>query len=97
MVQIHVRVRILRPPVTFDPSGHFELGCWAKSHGTHNAPFFPAREISHPRLEKYRVLDLLVVGNGGPLMLRVPTCTFSGGFLFLGTHLIRLLRFLTGL
>ena len=35
VVQIHVRVGILGPPVGFDPSGLFEWGCWAKSHGTH--------------------------------------------------------------
>ena len=64
MVQIHIRVRILGPPVGFDPSGPPEQGCWAKSHGTHNAPLFSAGEISLPRLEKYRIFDLLVVGNG---------------------------------
>ena len=30
MVQIHVRVGILGPPVVSDPSGPYELGCWAK-------------------------------------------------------------------
>ena len=71
MVQIHVRVGILRPHVGFDPSRPSEWGCWAKSHGTYNAPLFPAGEFSLPRLEKYRIFDLLVVGNGGPLMLDV--------------------------
>ena len=32
-------------------------------------PFFSAREFDLPRLEKYCVFDLVVVGNGGPLML----------------------------
>ena len=81
----------------FDPSGPSEYGCWAKSHGTHNAPLFPAGEISLPWLEKYRILDLLVVGNVGPLMLACSKVHVSGGFIFLGTHLIRLLRFPTGL
>ena len=43
-----------------------------KSHGTHNAPLFPAGEVDLPRLKKYRVFNLFVVGNGGPLML---TCS----------------------
>ena len=40
-----------------------------KSHGTHNAPLFPAGEVNLPLLEKYSVFDLFVVGNEGPLML----------------------------
>ena len=84
MVQIHVRVRILRPPMGFDPFRPSEYGCWAKSHGTHNAPLFPAGEISLPRLEKYRILDLLVVGNGGPLMLACSNVHISEGFYIFG-------------
>ena len=58
----------------FDPFGPSEWGCWvkshgAKSHGTHNAPLFSIGEFSLSRLEKYRVFDLFVVGNGGLLML----------------------------
>ena len=37
--------------------------------GTHNAPFFPAGEISLPRLEKENVCDWLGVGNSALLML----------------------------
>ena len=81
----------------FDPSELYEWGCWAKSHDTHNAPLFPAGEFDLLRLEKYRVFDMFDIGNGGPLMLTVPTCTFPGSFLFLVTHLVRLFEFPTGL
>ena len=81
MVKIHVRVGILGPLVGFDLSGLYEWGCRAKSHGTHNAPIFPAGEFSLHRLEKYRVFDLFVVGNGGLLMLACSNvhvfCEFS--------------------
>ena len=69
MVQIHARVGILGPPLSFDPFGPFEWVCWVKSHGTHNAPLFLTGEFSVPRLEKFRIFDLFVFGNGGPLML----------------------------
>ena len=36
--------------------------------GTHNAPFFPAGEVSLPRLEKENVYEWLGVGNNGLLM-----------------------------
>ena len=52
----------------FNLSGPFELECWAKGNGTHNAPLFPAGEISLPWLGKYRILDLFVFGNEGPLV-----------------------------
>ena len=68
----------------FSLSRPIEWGCWSKSHGTHNAPFFPAGEISLPRLEKYCILDLLVVGNGGPLMLVCSNVHVSGGFPIFG-------------
>ena len=71
-------------PVSFDLSGPFEYECWAKSHGTHNAPIFPAGEISLPRLEKYRILDLLVVGNGGLLMLVCSNARITEGFSIFG-------------
>ena len=82
MVQIHVRVGILGPPVGFDPSGSSEWGCWAKSHGTHNAPLFPAGEFSLLRLEKYHIFDLLVIGNGGPLMLACSNVHVCGGIFY---------------
>ena len=47
-------------------------------------PFFPAGEVSLLRLEKYRILDLLVVGNGGPLMLVCSNMRVSGGFSIFG-------------
>ena len=53
----------------FDPFGPFEGRCWAKIHGTHNALLFSSGEFDLPRLEKYCVCDLVVIGNGGPLML----------------------------
>ena len=57
------------PLLGFDPFRPSELRCWAKIHGTQNAPLFPAGEFDLPCLEKYCVFDLVVVGNGGPLML----------------------------
>ena len=75
-------------------------GMWAliclsilnKSVGTKamvHAPLFPAGEISLPLLEKDRTLDLLVVGNGVPLILVcVQTSALSRGFLFLVPHLM---------
>ena len=45
-------------------------------------PLFPAGEISSPRLEKYRILDLLVVGNGGPLMLVCSNARVTGGVFY---------------
>ena len=56
----------------------------AKSHGTHNAPLFMAGEISLPPLEKYRILDLSIVGNGGPLMLACSNMHVFGGFSIFG-------------
>ena len=75
MVHIHVRVGILGPLMGFDPSGPSQWGCWAKSHGTHNAPLLA-------RLEKYRIFYLFVVGNGGSLMLMCSNVHVSEGFLF---------------
>ena len=80
MVQIHVRVGILRPHVGFDPSRPFEWGCWAKSHGTHNAPLFPAGEFSLPRMEKYRIFYPLIIGNRGQLMLACSNVHVFGEF-----------------
>ena len=84
MVQIHVLVGILGPPVGFDPYGPSKWGCWAKSHGTHKAPIFPAGEFSLPRLEKYCIFDLLVVGNKGLLMLVCSNVHISEGFSIFG-------------
>ena len=70
---------------------------WAKIHRTHNAPLFPAREFDLPRLEKYRVFDLFVVGNMGSLMLVCSNVHVSVEFLFLVSHLVRLFEFPTGL
>ena len=41
----------------------------ARPKATHNAPLIPTGEVSLPRLGKYCIFDLLVVGNGGPIML----------------------------
>ena len=65
-------------------SGPSESGCWAKNRGTHNAPIFSAGEISLPRLEKYRILDLLVVGSGGLLMLVYSPAHITKGFSIFG-------------
>ena len=60
---------MLGPFLGFEMFGHSEWRCWAKIHGTHNAPLFPAGEFDLPQLEKYCVFYLVVVGNRGPLML----------------------------
>ena len=81
----------------FNLSGPFELECWAKGNGTHNAPLFPTREISLPRLGKYRILDLLVVGNVGPLMLVYSNAHYRGVSIFGHTFNVAFLGFPTGL
>ena len=53
----------------FDPFEPSEWRCWAKIYGTHNGPIFPVGEFDLPQFEKYYVFYLVVVGNGGPLML----------------------------
>ena len=45
-------------------------------------PFFPTGEISLPRLEKYRIFYLLVIRNGGPLMLLCSNVHVFGGFFY---------------
>ena len=74
------------------------MGCWVKIHGTHNAPIFLAREFDLPRLEKYCVFDLVVVGNGGSLILACSNVHVSKEFLFLYLvlHLVRLFEIPTG-
>ena len=64
-----VHVGMLKPLLGFDPFGSSEWRCWAKIHGTHNALIFPTREFDLPRLEKYCAFYLVVIENGGPLML----------------------------
>ena len=56
---------ILRPGLLLGPS----LRVKVFGPGTHNAPLFPTREGSLPRLEKENVCDWLGMGNSGPLML----------------------------
>ena len=46
--------------------------------------FFLAREISLLRLEKFRILYLLVVRNGGPLMLVFANARVISGFSIFG-------------
>ena len=41
----------------------------ARPKATHNASLIPTGEVSLPRLGKYCIFDLLVAGNGGPIML----------------------------
>ena len=48
----------------------------------HKALIFSSMEFSLPRLEKYRVFDLLVVGNGGSLMLVCSNVHVFGGFFY---------------
>ena len=75
---IHVRLGMLGPLLGFDPFGPSEWRCWAKIHGTHNAPLFLAREFDRLRLEKYCVFYLVVIRDGGPLMLACSNVHVSG-------------------
>ena len=47
-------------------------------------PPFSATEISLSRLEKYHTLDLLLFGNGGPLMLVCSNAHVTGVFSIFG-------------
>ena len=47
-------------------------------------PLFLVGEISLPQLEKYHILDLFVVGNGGPLMLMCSNARVTRGFSIFG-------------
>ena len=47
-------------------------------------PLFLVGEISLPPLEKYCILYLLVVGNGGPLMLMCSNVRVTMGFSIFG-------------
>ena len=47
-------------------------------------PPFPVGEFSLPRLEKYRIFDLLFVGNGRPLMLACSIVHVSEGLSIFG-------------
>ena len=75
------------PLLGFDPFGPSTWRCWAKIHGTHNAPLFPSREFDILRLEKYRAFYLVVIGNGGPLMLACSNMHVSGEFTIYGVAL----------
>ena len=44
------------------------VGFWVKVHGTHNAPFFPVREVVLPWTRKENISDLLAMGIGEALM-----------------------------
>ena len=46
--------------------------------------YFWGITISLPRLEKYRILNLPVVGRGGPLMLVCSNARITGGFSIFG-------------
>ena len=41
------------------------IGVWAKAHGTHNAPLFPAGEVVLPWSGKENTWDKFDVGIGG--------------------------------
>ena len=75
---------MLRPLSGFDLFGPSMWRCWAKIHGNHNAPIFPSGEFELPRLEKYRVFYLVVVGNGGPLMLACSNTHVCGEYTIYG-------------
>ena len=52
--------------------------------GTHNAPIFPAGEVSLPRLEKENFCDWLGVGNSGLVMLVYSNVHITGEFSIFG-------------
>ena len=52
--------------------------------GTHNAPLFPAEEVSLSQLEKKNVYDWLGVGNSGLLMLVCSNVRITGVFSIFG-------------
>ena len=85
MVRIRVRVRILGHDLwVLICLGLLNRGAGSKAMVPTMPPLFPAGEISSPRLEKYRILDLLVVGSGGPLMLVCSNARVTGGFSIFG-------------
>ena len=75
---------MLGPILSFDSFGPSEWRCWAKIHGTHNAPIFPTGEFDLPRLEKYRAFELFVVENGESLMLACSNVHVYGEFSIFG-------------
>ena len=75
--------------VGFSQPGPIGWRGWAKAHGTHNAPIFPAREGSLPWLKKENVCDWLSVGNSELLMLVCSNVRITGEFSnFLVSHLM---------
>ena len=60
-------------------------------------PLFSIGEISFPRLEKYHIHYLIVVGNGGPLMLVCSNVHVSEGFSIFGNAFNTTFGFPTGL
>ena len=78
--------------------GPVDWRVWAKAHGTHNAPLFPAGEVVLPRSGKENTWDLLHVGIGGPLMLGCSNVRITEEFpIFLMSHLMRLFGIPLGL
>ena len=85
MVWNHVRVRILGPGLwALICPGLLNRGVGQKLWYPQCPFFFPVGEISLPWLEKYRILVLLVVGNGGSLMLMCSNARIIGGFSIFG-------------
>ena len=72
------------PLLGFGPFRISTWRCWAKIHSTHNASLSPSGEFDLHRLEKYYVFDLVVVGNGGPLMLACSNMHVSGEYTIYG-------------
>ena len=65
---------------------------WAKAHGTHNAPLFPAGEVILRRPGKENIWDLLGVGIGEALMQGCFDVYINGEFSsFSMSHLMQLL------
>ena len=67
----------------------WSVGVWAKAHGTHNAPLFPAGEVVLPWPGKENIWDLLGMGIGEALIQWCSEVYITGEFAsFLMLHLM---------
>ena len=83
MVRIRIRVRILGPDLwALICFSLLNRGAGPKAMVPTMLPFFRLGRLS--RLEKYCIIDLLVVGNGGSLMLVCSNARITGGFSIFG-------------
>ena len=85
MVRICVRMRIFGPGLwALICLDLLNRGARLKAMVPTMPPFFSVGEISLPLLEKYYILDLLVVGNRRLLMLVCFNVRIFGGFSIFG-------------